>query len=205
MSSASIATQAVRSRRGQGCAAAGGVGGKSSSHARRWSQARAASAQTSLSLLPDRRASSDICRTRSAGMRTCAGSTGGETTIASATTGSYGAEVQRHVCPALADDMPSVAAPDDTETGRAGGETGHAPEISALASGSRGMGASQVIGDSLRCLWRRIRTSVLLLYATKGALSSQSGPATFVEHSKQMEPARCSLEAPLYVSCARCG
>ena len=144
-----MATQAVRSRRGQSCAAAGGVGGKSSSRSRRWSQARAASAQTSLSLLLDRRASSDIRRTRSAGMRTCAGSTGIETRIDSATTGSYVAEVQRHVGPALADDMPGAAAADDTETGRTGSETGQAPEASALASGSRGMGASQVIGGLL--------------------------------------------------------
>jgi hypothetical protein len=184
-----MATQAVRSRRGQGCAAAGGVGGKSSSRSRRWSQARAASAQTSLSLLSDRRASSDIRRTRSAGMRTCAGSTGVETTIGSATAGSYVAEVQRHVGPALADDMPGVAVPDDGETGCTGGETGQAPEVSALASGSKGMGASQVIGGLLGCVGRcAIRTFVLSLYPTKDAVSSQSGPATFAEVGRRIVP-----------------
>lgn len=182
-----MATQAVRSRRGQGCAAAGGVGGKSSSRSRRESQARAASVQTSLSLLPDRRASSDIRRTRSAGMRTCAGSTGVETSIDSATAGSYAAEVQRHVGPALADDMPRAAALDDTETGCTGGETGQAPEVSALASGSKGMGASQVIGGLLGSVGRRVvRTFVLLLYLTKDALSSPSGPVSSAKLGRRM-------------------
>jgi hypothetical protein len=215
-----MATQAVRSRRGQSCAAAGGVGGKSSSPSRRWSQARAASVQTSLSLLLDRRASSDIRRTRSAGMRTCAGSTGIETRIDSATTGSYVAEVQRHVGPALADDMPGAAAADDGETERTGSETGQAPEASALATGSSGMGASQVIGGTPCGVWSVvIRTFVLLLYPTKDVLSSQAGPANFAEHGRRMAPgparpsqaqpgpakpsqAQYSGEAPRYVSSA---
>jgi hypothetical protein len=122
-------------------------------------------------------------------MRTWAGSAGVETSIDSATTGSYVAEVQRHVGPALADDMPGVAAADDGEAGRTGSETGQAPEVSALASGIKGMGASQVIGGLLGCVGRCvIRTFVLSLYLAKGALSSQSGPATFAEGGRQMLP-----------------
>jgi hypothetical protein len=144
-----MATQAVRSQRGRGCAAAGGVGGRSSSRSRRESQARAASAQTSLSLLPASCASSDIRRTRSAGMLTCAGSTGVVGRIGATRGGSCGAATQRHADPALADATPRAMVFESGETGRIGGDTGHAAERSALASGNRGIGASQVIGGLL--------------------------------------------------------
>jgi hypothetical protein len=105
--------------------------------------------------------------------------------------------------------MPGAAAADDGEMGRTGSETGQAPEASALASGNRGMGASQVIGGTPCAVWSGvIRTFVLLLYPTKEVLSSQAGPANFAEHGRRMAlgPARPNTAAKRLDTClALCG